>query len=286
MYNYKPPKSHKKSNEWKPSKKYEKLRNEIFNDNNNTKPSYNEEEAELPTNFKLSKNDLGYEMIPFPDMPHQHFPSAEFFDGNHVSISIYGSSGCGKTRLLSYILPILCSNNDVCDLVLCSCLYNPNIYPSINAFCNTKGITYKFINTPDEAYEYVQNIAGNEGYKILVFDDFTEPSKSNPYSQCQSLMMQMLRQCLFRLITITQCVYNLPIKVRNNCNTKFYFKQNDEISRRATKMEYESVTGREDFNKLYNILDTIKYSYVLCSNHRVWLYVPNKGLRELLYELN
>jgi hypothetical protein len=259
-----------------PNKKLEKMANEIFKIPDEQIATNNDKKVEkVKKNCEMNKCIFGNEIKIHDVEPMKH--KVDWLKG-HISIQITGRSGCGKSRLLCKIIPLI---SNLSHIVLFSMVDNPSLYDAIEGYCDNNDIIYLYENDPLNGYELIENlIAEKDPTKnaLVIFDDFTTYSKSptDPYNRLAILVNSQCRNYGIGNIMITQTPLNIKTGFSNNTTTKITFPLCDTYSIQRIKADYQNTTGRSDFDTIHRLISKKNFSWMMVSHGRVYIYLHNE----------
>lgn len=228
--------------------------------------------------YSLGQSVWGGDRIDIPETP--KVPNKFPLPQSHILGIIVGASGEGKSWVLLSLIPCMANLSQVC---VCSLIIGNPVYMALESYCNDKGIKYSFASEPEEAKAMIEaNINEKEPgtWAVNIFDDFNTGSntRTNPFNQTQNMSYMMLRNYNCHSICLTQSYTNVSTLARNNANLLVCFRMKEKYSIWSISRDFSNLTGKSDeqFLKLYKQITLVKHSYIMVSEDKTYVYMPDK----------
>lgn len=208
--------------------------------------------------------------IEVPELPRITHQST-FYRPGFLSMTIIGKSGCGKTRMLTSILPGI--SKSIRTVLIATAIHNVPYHLSIQSYFQTKNIFCGISHSPDEMREAVirleaRRIVTLERQGLIIFDDFNTGSYCGPYWEFVIHAFTKLRNTGWNFIIISQNPTFIPPIVRNCTTARVLFDCN---SRSALATFTADVSDRlvdaSAYKSLLEYIRKVQYSYILIREH-------------------
>jgi len=194
----------------------------------------------------------------------------------NINAIIVGRSGAGKTFLLRHIIPGI---KHVTDIILLGRNFNPT-HEEIKKYAEKFGISFHRSDNPNEGRKIIEDVVNDSKYMenviLLIFDDFYERSRIDPFSILVNQSYSQLRNQHVFMISIAQDYKMFDTVVRQNCNLKITFQQGNKHSVFSFKNDMADDDLRNTFSSLYN---NLKYTHGFIvynsENNSIWKYDEN-----------
>lgn len=208
---------------------------------------------------------------------------------NHVSIGIFGESGCGKSRLLMKIIHWI-RWESLSDVIILSMFQNVKYYSAIKAFCKANKITFKYLSDPDEVMDYIEDRVNNkpEDKNVLIInDDWTQYStdNNNIYNRIWTHINSQLRNLGGWFVYLTQDPLNMKSKSFANMRTGIIFQVGDQFGLQLFEKNYKNNVHRPDFKRVYRSITNNPHSWMMYSEGKVYRYLHNDGKNSKFEEI-
>jgi uridine kinase len=198
---------------------------------------------------------------------------------NSNFIMVSGSTGTGKSTLLLALL--VCFSNKVKHIVLASAKMVDDAHKSIEKYCKKESIEFHYVHDADQCNNTLADILDSKKeseHVIVIFDDFNinfTSQGNDPLNQIIIKVFALLRSQNCSGIIVTQTYYNVPTKVRENCNMRIVFKMDNVHSHRALINDIEGLfydgnnenEVRRDLKALYNKIFMEPYKFMIILSH-------------------
>lgn len=210
---------------------------------------------------------------------------SHYLPDGHLSITICGSSGCGKSHLLRSLIPQMAN---ISQVIICSLVFQNPVYRAVEQYCNEKDIEFIVLTEPVQAKATIETMisAKPEGTNgVIVFDDFTQhkSGRNDPYNQLANMTTSMLRNYGYFSVFITQNYTGFPTTVRLNSNVKIAFCMFDINAIRRLREDFLSagvIRDKEKFDKYYHLIQQTPHSFLMLSRggkNRLFIYLPGEN---------
>lgn len=211
-----------------------------------------------------------------------------YLPDGHIVACILGTTGCGKSYVMSQLLPGFAR---VTQIILCSkvAMDANDMYRAVADYCDRNKIAFGFFNDPATACNGIQSMCDSkkkDDWGVIIFDDFSDQksSRSDPFNVTMNNVSAIMRNYKYHSIYVTQAPTNVPTLVRNNVCVRVLFHVNNKTNLRSIREDFITVGACEDeeeFNQLYKIiLDTSQHSYLMAvtkgSDKRMFIYTPGE----------
>jgi hypothetical protein len=206
--------------------------------------------------------------IEVPDLPSVEHKS-DYFRNGYLAMIVAGASGCGKSRLLASILPMV--SDKVETVIIATIIRDAPVHLAIIEYFKRKGAfaaierdlptLYKFVDTARELGQVNHETPG-----LMIFDDFAvKPGGTGPHWEFVIYAASKLRNHGWSIITVTQRPTFIPTIVRDCSNARVLFTC---YTRSAIESFCRDVSDRvADPNILKILVDYIN------SHHYHYLYI-------------
>jgi hypothetical protein len=209
---------------------------------------------------------MASKLLVVPNTPILHHDSPFFHDG-FISIVMIGKSGCGKTRLLTEMLPTI--SPKVRTVIIATVIHNNQHHNAIVNYYKAKNCVTGVTHNPDELAQFVKMC---EAYKhvnlnkqgLIIFDDFNVGKKTGPYWDCIVNAYTKLRNDGWNFILLAQDPAFIPPIVRNNTTGRIFFDCYSKSARTTFLKDFrDRIPDERVLDLLTTWIRTIQYSYLL-----------------------
>jgi len=193
-----------------------------------------------------------------------------FFKPGFISGVMIGKSGCGKTRLLTEILPMV--SDKIKTVIIATVVHGNKIHKTITDFFERRGTPSKIVNTVEELDDIITRCQGkgmisHEGNNgLIVFDDFSF-KPNDDYVKFMAHAYTRLRNQGWHFITLCQYPTMLPPVIRNNTTFKILFNNASKSAMEGFNKDIRDRIGAgsrdEVISTLNEYIRRVPYSYVL-----------------------
>lgn len=227
-----------------------------------------EKDDDAPMGFRIKRKDHN-------DVVHR----SKLLKNNSNFIIICGATGAGKSTILLQLLP--CFTSHTKHIVVASAKFDDDAHMSIKNYCAHEKIEFDYVHDSDDCNTTLARIVDTKKQKehcVVIFDDFNINYSSrgeDPLNQIMIKVFALLRSKNCSGIAISQTYYNIPTKVRENCNMRFIFGLDNVHSHRAF---IEDIEGKffdgdnekevkRDIKNIYKDVFREPYRFMLVLSH-------------------
>lgn len=184
-----------------------------------------------------------------------------------VSMLVIGKSGCGKTKFVETLIPLL--SDSIRTIIIATIIHGVPLHRQILEYCKRKNIYGGISYDPDELREYVDISAENNAVNmqkqgLLLFDDFNDGRMRGPYWDFAVHAFSKLRNLGWNFIIIAQYPTFIPPIIRNNSNCRVFFDCYSSSANRAIASDLKSrVEDPSVLPTLFEYIRAIPYTYLL-----------------------
>jgi hypothetical protein len=224
-----------------------------------------------------STRRASHDVIDIPTLPsvtHQ----TDYFRPGFLSMSIVGKSGCGKTQLLTTILPWV--SHDVKTLIIATVMTNVPLHKAIVSWFMARNHTKpkgrqlpeyysSIVYDPDElreAFSLLQelDVVSLDRPGLIIFDDFNDGRATGPYWNAVIHAFTKLRNIGWHFIILSQQPQFIPPIVRNCTNARALFACSSHTAIETfSKDVVDRVPDRECYERLIEYIHHVPYSYLM-----------------------
>lgn len=206
------------------------------------------------------------DVIHVPELPVIKHKS-ELFRPGFLSMTIIGKSGCGKTRMLTSILPGI--SDSIRTVLIATCVHNVPYHLAIQDYFSRKGVFCNIGHTPEgmraavEMLEQIKQVTlAKQG--LLIFDDFNDGHATGPYWAFVIHAFTKLRNSGWNFVIISQNPTFIPPIVRNCTTVRVLFNCNSRSALTTfTQDVRDRLPDRAAYDTLLEYIARVKYSYLL-----------------------
>lgn len=198
----------------------------------------------------------------------------------HSHVIVVGSSGCGKTSSLLWLVD---KYVNLSSILICSLIEHP-IFSIIEQYCKEHKIRYYFTMDIQESYDITMKEveikeAGTQG--LIIYDDImtgktTNSSGKTVEDKILIHMFQKVRNYYCSCILLIQSYQLINTSIRNNANCLIYFSIRGRVNRQIFQKDAEILSGysSEVINEILDECNEL-HSYAVFTAHDIYLYKPS-----------
>jgi ABC-type dipeptide/oligopeptide/nickel transport system ATPase component len=190
-----------------------------------------------------------------------------FFRDGFISIAIIGKSGCGKTRLLTEMLPHL--SPDIGTVIVATVIRNNPHHLAIVDYFKRKHCMTGITHDPQELMQFTK-MSEHLGHVtmakqgMIIFDDFNVGRTTGPYWDMIVHAFTKLRNMGWNFIILAQQPSFIPTIVRNCTTARIFFDCYSKSARDTFLKDFiERVRDPLVMKTLMTYIQAVKYSYLL-----------------------
>lgn len=236
--------------------------------NNDEDDQVIEKDEDAPMGYRIKRKNHS-------DVIHR----SKLLKNNSNFIVICGATGAGKSTICLQLLP--CFTKHTKYIIIASAKYDDDAHESIKKYCEHEKINFEYVHDANECNDTLARIVDTKKQKdhaIVLFDDFNINYSSRSDDELNQIMIKvfaLLRSKNCSGIAISQTYYNIPTKVRENCNMRFIFSLGNVHSVRAFMEDVEGKfydgdndqQVKKDIKNIYKEVFREPYRFILVLSH-------------------
>lgn len=184
-----------------------------------------------------------------------------------LSMSVIGKSGCGKTRFLTSLIPLL--SPEIKTIIIATVINEVPLHLCIVKYGQQKEIDTAIVTRPADLRRVVdvareKRLVSENKQGLIIFDDFNTGSKTGPFWDCTIHAFTKLRNLFWNFIIVSQYPTFIPPIIRNNTNVQVLFNCH---SQSAIVTFVRDIRNRLDepfvMDTLIDYIRNVEYTYIL-----------------------